>query len=227
MKLKINSFHLICIILVQILMIDLVLIGFLARTIAQKPGEKTVQASNKQKASSGRKDPAEPVLSKAQGQAPLKVGLSAGRALKKDILLEVYQKINFIKTEKSELKVADRMSGSFDPREFIATSYDLSYESCGKYPGHPAYGITFSGKRAVKGRTVAVDPEVIPLGSRLYIEFPEPYTRLNGWYVAEDTGNMVKGNIIDVFLGESAFHEMEKFGSRKVRVRIIYPESLI
>jgi len=108
--------------------------------------------------------------------------------------------------------------------EFIATSYDLSYESCGKYPSHPEYGITFSGKRAVKGRTVAVDPEVIPLGSNIHITFPNEYKHLNGWYVAEDTGSLVKGKIIDVFFGESAFYEMEKFGSRKVKVKIVYPE---
>jgi len=108
--------------------------------------------------------------------------------------------------------------------EFIATSYDLSYESCGKYPSHPEYGITFSGKKAVKGRTVAVDPDVIPLGSNIHITFPGEYKYLNGWYVAEDTGSLVKGKIIDVFLGESAFYEMEKFGSMKVKVKIVYPE---
>ena len=107
---------------------------------------------------------------------------------------------------------------------FIATTYDLSYESCGKYPDHPAYGITYTGKKAIKGRTIAVDPSIIPLGSNVYIEFPKPYSNLTGWYTAEDTGSKVKGNIIDVFLGESAFHEMERFGSRKVEVKIMTPD---
>ncbi|KNY25295.1 3D domain-containing protein [Pseudobacteroides cellulosolvens] len=108
--------------------------------------------------------------------------------------------------------------------EFIATAYDLSFESCGKYPSHPEYGITFSGKRAARGRTVAVDPNVIPLGSKIHMTFPGEYKYLNGWYVAEDTGRLVKGKIIDVYLGESAFFEMERFGSMKVKVKIIYPE---
>lgn len=108
--------------------------------------------------------------------------------------------------------------------EFIATAYDLSFESCGKYPSHPQYGITFSGKKAVKGRTIAVDPDVIPLGSKVHMTFPDNYKYLNGWYVAEDTGRLVKGKIIDVFFGESAFYAMEKFGSRIVKVKIVYPD---
>ncbi|HEX3029348.1 MAG TPA: 3D domain-containing protein [Clostridia bacterium] len=107
-----------------------------------------------------------------------------------------------------------------EKNDFIATAYDLSYRSCGKYPGHPAYGITFSGTKAVKGRTIAVDPEVIPLGSKVYVEFPKEYQNLDGWYVAEDTGNKVKGKIIDVFLGKSALKEAMEFGRRKVKLKI-------
>jgi 3D (Asp-Asp-Asp) domain-containing protein len=44
---------------------------------------------------------------------------------------------------------------------------------------------------------------------------------LNGWYVAEDTGSRVKGKIIDIFFGRSAFAEARKFGRRTVSVRII------
>jgi 3D (Asp-Asp-Asp) domain-containing protein len=105
--------------------------------------------------------------------------------------------------------------------EFTATAYDLSYECCGKYPSDPAFGITFSGAKATRGRTIAVDPQVIPINSSVYIQFPSPYTRLNGWYVAEDTGSRVKGKIIDIFFGRSAFAEARKFGRRTVSVRII------
>lgn len=107
---------------------------------------------------------------------------------------------------------------------FIATTYDLSFESCGKHKEHPEYGVTFSGRPAVRRRTVAVDPTVIPLGSRIHITFPTSYSHMNGWYVAEDTGNLVKGKIIDVFLGVSAYEQMKQFGSRKITVRILPPE---
>lgn len=56
-------------------------------------------------------------------------------------------------------------------------------------------GITKTGTVPVEGRTVAVDPEVIPLGSKLTI---------NGQpgYIAEDTGGAVKGNRIDIYMLE-------------------------
>lgn len=108
-----------------------------------------------------------------------------------------------------------------------ATAYDLSYESCGKTREHPAYGITYTGTRVKLGRTVAVDPSVIPLGSEMYIIFPEEYSNLNGVYIAEDTGSLIKGNKIDIFFGEdnpgeSIVNESAMgFGVRKVYVYIL------
>ncbi|WP_273479706.1 3D domain-containing protein [Acetivibrio straminisolvens] len=108
-----------------------------------------------------------------------------------------------------------------------ATAYDLSFESCGKTRKHPEYGITYTGTRAKVGRTVAVDPSVIPLGSEMYIVFPEEYSNLNGVYIAEDTGSLIKGSKIDIFFGEdkpgeSIVNESAmKFGVRKVYVYIL------
>ncbi|RXE58065.1 3D domain-containing protein [Acetivibrio mesophilus] len=108
-----------------------------------------------------------------------------------------------------------------------ATAYDLSYESCGKTREHPAYGITYTGTRVKLGRTVAVDPSVIPLGSEMFIVFPEEYSHLNGVYIAEDTGSLIKGNKIDIFFGEdnpgeSIVNESAmRFGVRKVYVYIL------
>jgi 3D (Asp-Asp-Asp) domain-containing protein len=108
-----------------------------------------------------------------------------------------------------------------------ATAYDLSVESCGKKPGDPGYGITSSGSRATVGRTVAVDPEVIPLGSKLMIHFPDEYSHLNGIYVAEDTGRLIKGTSIDVFFGEDSqdstdvYNAAMAFGVRYVDVWVL------
>lgn len=54
-------------------------------------------------------------------------------------------------------------------------------------------GKTKIGTTAVEGRTIAVDPRVIPLGSRVYIDG-------YGVFIAEDTGGAIKSNKIDVFL---------------------------
>jgi len=100
----------------------------------------------------------------------------------------------------------------------VATAYDLSIESCGKSKDHPAYGITASGTKATKGRTIAVDKRVIPLGTKVYVTFPDKYKHLNGDYIAEDTGRLIKGNRIDVFLGENVRDECMEFGKQKVQV---------
>lgn len=62
---------------------------------------------------------------------------------------------------------------------------------------------TCTGTSAQEGRTIAVDPSVIPLGSTVYIE-NDPLGG-DGYYIAEDTGSGVDGHSIDIFAedGES------------------------
>jgi uncharacterized protein YabE (DUF348 family)/3D (Asp-Asp-Asp) domain-containing protein len=69
-----------------------------------------------------------------------------------------------------------------------ATWYNAA--SSGKPATHPAYGITASGMALTKG-IVAVDPAVIPLGTRLYVPG-------YGFAIAADTGGGIKGNMIDL-----------------------------
>lgn len=49
-----------------------------------------------------------------------------------------------------------------------------------------------TGVTAVEGKTIAVDPTVIPYGSTILINGNE--------YIAEDCGGAIKGNKIDVFV---------------------------
>lgn len=88
------------------------------------------------------------------------------------------------------------------------TAYTAGKESTGKEPGHPAYGITRSGSKAEEGRTIAVDPAVIPLGSTVLIEGI-------GIRTAEDTGSAIKGTRIDVFMNN--LQEALQFGVQKER----------
>ncbi|MBE7023683.1 MAG: DUF348 domain-containing protein [Ruminococcaceae bacterium] len=96
-----------------------------------------------------------------------------------------------------------------------ATAYDAS--SCGKSPSHPAYGITATGMRAGYG-VVAVDPRVIPLGSKLYIESADG-SYIYGSAVAADTGGAIKGNRIDLCFNSRS--EAISFGRRQVKVYIL------
>lgn len=98
-----------------------------------------------------------------------------------------------------------------------ASAYDISYESTGKHPGHPYYGITASGTRAKRG-TVAVDPRVIPLGTKLYVQSLDAMPDY-GFATAEDTGGAINGNKIDLLMDSR--QECRTFGRRNVKVYIL------
>lgn len=76
---------------------------------------------------------------------------------------------------------------------------------------------TAMGTRARVG-AVAVDPKVIPLGSKLYIESMDGFASY-GYATAEDTGGAIKGNRIDLFYNSNA--EANRFGRRNVKVYVL------
>lgn len=95
-----------------------------------------------------------------------------------------------------------------------STAYTASYEDTGKRPGDRGFGVTATGAHVKKG-IIAVDPSVIPLGTRVYIESEPDY----GYAVAADTGGAIKGNIIDVYVEGS--NAAKNWGRRKVKVYIL------
>ena len=81
------------------------------------------------------------------------------------------------------------------------------------------YGhITKTGTKPVEGRTIAVDPKVIPLGSEVQVSC-ETWPEINGWYVAEDTGRLVKGHIIDIYMID--YEQCIQWGRRPVEVKVL------
>ena len=72
-------------------------------------------------------------------------------------------------------------------------------------------GFTATGLRLRRGM-VSVDPDVIPLGSQLYIEG-------YGYATAEDTGGSIVGNRID--LAMDSITEALNFGRREVVVYVL------
>lgn len=93
-----------------------------------------------------------------------------------------------------------------------ATAYTAGLESTGKRPGHPQYGITFSGTKAREGRTIAVDPNLIPLGSLVFVK------ELHDYRVAEDIGGAVRGSHIDLYMEDLS--EAVRWGIRRVRIQV-------
>lgn len=91
-----------------------------------------------------------------------------------------------------------------------ATAYDDNPANNGGY-----VGLTAMGTKLRHG-VIAVDPRVIPLGTKVYITYPDgtPW----GYGIAEDTGGAIKGNKIDIFMSSDLTWS---FGRRQMKVYIV------
>ncbi|MFP4978011.1 3D domain-containing protein [Paenibacillus sp. CN-4] len=98
-----------------------------------------------------------------------------------------------------------------------ATGYTAGVESTGKSPGHPEYGITYSGVKVRRDKnavsTIAADPKVLPLGSILYIPG-------YGYGIVADTGSAIKGRKIDLYFATTK-QVYREWGKKTVDVHII------
>ena len=103
----------------------------------------------------------------------------------------------------------------FQSDKVIATGYTAGYESTGKSPDHPAYGVTFSGVKVTRDlySTIAADPTYFPIGSILYIPG-------YGYGVVADTGSAIKGNKIDLYY-ETVSEVFNNWGKKEIEVYVV------
>lgn len=143
------------------------------------------------------------------------------RLLTKSVSAEKQDKVVAVGTKKLEPKAAvltasspsvetiSRDGVTFKAKKVLKnvtlTAYSAGVKSTGKTEDHPLYGITASGTKVKEGRTIAVDPNVIPLGWWVYIEGI-------GFRRAEDKGSAVKGKKIDIYYDSET--KAEKFGKK-------------
>ncbi|MFD4931126.1 ubiquitin-like domain-containing protein [Peribacillus butanolivorans] len=88
-----------------------------------------------------------------------------------------------------------------------STAYTASCKGCS--------GVTSTGvdlKSNPDAKIIAVDPSVIPMGSKVYVEG-------YGYAVAADKGGAIRGNRIDVFF--SSKNDAYRWGVKKVKIRVL------
>ncbi|MGE7305478.1 LysM peptidoglycan-binding domain-containing protein [Priestia megaterium] len=88
-----------------------------------------------------------------------------------------------------------------------ATAYTANCAGCS---GTTATGVDL--KANPNQKVIAVDPSVIPLGSKVYVEG-------YGEAVAADTGGAIKGNRIDVFVPSEG--DAQQFGRKSVKITVM------
>ncbi|MFE8702364.1 3D domain-containing protein [Cytobacillus sp. FJAT-54145] len=96
-----------------------------------------------------------------------------------------------------------------------ATGYTAGFESTGKNPGHPSFGITYSGVKVTRDlySTVAADLNVFPIGTILFIPG-------YGYGVVADKGGAIKGNKVDLYY-ETVEDVYNQWGKKTVDVYVV------
>lgn len=123
----------------------------------------------------------------------------AKQDLKEDIIKQLQN--HWLALEEEKNRKEPSYIGSFKVYAYCPCNY-----CCGN-----TLGITATGTKATANHTVAVDPKVVPLGSKIII---------NGrTYVAEDTGGGIKGNKIDMFF--NSHQEALQWGIKTLDVYLI------
>lgn len=115
-------------------------------------------------------------------------------------------------TKKEELPIVELKKEPANVTVSAAGNNSLNVVATGYTPGDPGCtGITYTGTKASRG-TIAVDPKVIPFGTKLYIPG-------YGYGVAADTGGAIKGNKIDLCYETRA--EALNWGIKNITVYVV------
>jgi 3D (Asp-Asp-Asp) domain-containing protein len=121
-----------------------------------------------------------------------------------------------VSSSEKEVKLENKFDWSKYPaKKVVATGYTAGYESTGKNPGHPEFGITYSGVKVKRDlySTVAADLSVFPIGTILFI--PE-----YGFGVVADKGGAIKGNRVDLYY-ETVDDVYTHWGKKEIDVYVI------
>ncbi|AOZ92067.1 3D domain-containing protein [Paenibacillus crassostreae] len=126
-------------------------------------------------------------------------------------------KVNKSTQDKSVAVSAPNQDQVIRTVKVVATGYTAGYESTGKNPNHPQYGITYSGVKVQRNKnkvsTIAADLKVFPLGSILYIPG-------YGYGIVADTGSAIKGHKIDLYF-KTTKQVYKEWGKKDVEVQVI------
>lgn len=115
---------------------------------------------------------------------------------------EIDSTYTFDKSVISQINNSDVKETALQNHKEHIGNFELTFYSKEQFPNSP----TATGVMPTVGRTVAVDPSVIPYGT---------FIEIDGFGIrcAEDTGGAIKGNKIDVFVETTA--EAYQFGRQK------------
>jgi len=139
--------------------------------------------------------------------------LENGKEVSRKLVSEkkLKEKLDKVVAMGTKVIVAQVSRGSSEPagKEFYVTSTAYT-ANCNGCSGYTATGINLRANPNIK--VIAVDPRVIPLGTKVYVEG-------YGYAIAADKGSAIKGNKIDVFFASKA--DAYRWGRKTVKIKIL------
>ncbi|HDR7793573.1 TPA: SH3 domain-containing protein [Bacillus luti] len=164
-----------------------------------------------------------PVIEKkavvTQEEAPAKVNTSVknNTAVKSKESVKSVESRKPVAKEKSAAKPVAKSTETSAPaggREITveATAYTADPSENGSYGGRVLTAMGHDLTANPNMKVIAVDPKVIPLGSKVWVEG-------YGEAIAGDTGGAIKGNRIDVLVGSDS--NANSWGRKSVKVKVI------
>ena len=125
-------------------------------------------------------------------------------------------KVNDIQPKVIEKKITEQKVVNIKKRHVIKHVSNQEMKGIKMQVGATAYygdTITSTGVKPIVGRTIAVDPKVIPYGTKVYIP------QLNKVFIAEDCGSAIKGNRIDIFM--ESYDDCINWGYKDITIIIL------
>ena len=137
--------------------------------------------------------------------------------ISEEIIKEPVEKIiqisNVISSRASSAARSLAASASGEPEVVTFNASAYSADECG------GNTLTASGAHATPYYTVATDPRYYPLGTVFYIPYFADSPN-GGWFVSQDTGGIIKGDKIDIFMNNIS--ECNAFGRRNLECYVYY-----
>ena len=124
-------------------------------------------------------------------------------------------------SDKSQLQVVKQATAINQPqvRKVANGVYDRSGKLIGTGKRYISNASAYTGDtmtasgQVPRWGTIAVDPRVIPLGSKVYVPY---YDKV---FIANDTGGIIRGTMIDIFMKSA--RNMNNFGRRNIEIYVL------
>ena len=97
---------------------------------------------------------------------------------------------------------------------YEVTAYTAGFESTGKTPNHPEYGITASGQRVIPMWTIAC-PRELPFGTLIYI------AEVQWIFSCQDRGSAITSGHLDIYMED--LERALEFGRQQLHIFILPP----